>query len=70
MAVADIPLDGGNVGSEQVTDRCTNEYDRGALSSEQVVDDKTNEDEECIAAMLMLNQGVREVEELGQYEEI
>ena len=68
--VADIPLNGGEVGSEQVTDRCTNENDVGALSSEQDVDVKTNENEDCIAVMLKLNQGVREVEEQGQCEEI
>ena len=69
-AVVDIPRDGGEIGSEQVTDRCTNENDVGALSSEQDVDVKTNENEDCIAVMLKLNQGVREVEEQGQYEEI
>ena len=40
------------------------------MLSEEVVDDETNENEGCIASMLMLNQGVREVEEHGQYEEI
>ena len=58
-AAADIPLDGG---AEQVTDRCTIENDGGALLSEQDVDEETNENEDCIPAMLMLNQIVHEVE--------
>ena len=59
-AVVDFPLDGA---AEQVTDRCTIENDGGALPSKQDVDDETNENEDYIAAMLMLIQDVREVEE-------